>query len=153
MNILTRIKRIFHRPPDFTIGDRADPYMLRWYVIPRNRWFNIYLHRVCKSDDDRALHDHPWASLSIILRGSYWEITEVDGVDCWTKYRRGRFIYRSSTYSHRLFLTDDKPCWTLFITGKRVRDWGFYCPKGWVPWQEFTSGDITGNTRGKGCGD
>jgi len=151
MNLFSRIKRIFHRPPDFTIGDRNDPYMLRWYIIPRNKWFNIYLHRVCKSDDDRALHDHPWASVSIILAGEYTEIS-YRGMQV---YGRGSVIYRKAEYSHRLALNDrpGQHVWTLFITGRRVRDWGFHCPKGWVPWQEFTSGDITGNTRGKGCGE
>lgn len=42
------------RNPDFIIGG-ADPYMLRWWVIPRNKVFNIYLHRFLRSDDDRAL--------------------------------------------------------------------------------------------------
>jgi hypothetical protein len=47
------------RPPDFVIGGDS-PYMLRWWIIPRNKFFNIYLHRFLRSDDDRALHDHPW---------------------------------------------------------------------------------------------
>lgn len=38
----------FRRKPDFVIGDPANPYLLRWYVIPRNKVFNIYLHKFCK---------------------------------------------------------------------------------------------------------
>ena len=45
------------RAPDFVIG--AD-YLRRWWVIPRNDSQNVYLHDIRKSDDDRALHDHPW---------------------------------------------------------------------------------------------
>ena len=37
-------------------------YLSRWHIIPRNRYFNIYLHKFVGSDDDRALHDHPWRS-------------------------------------------------------------------------------------------
>jgi len=32
------------RKPDFVIGRAGAPYLERWWVIPRNRWFNIYLH-------------------------------------------------------------------------------------------------------------
>lgn len=50
--------------------------MLRWFLIPKNRFLKIYLHKFMRSDEDRALHDHPWSFLSIILRGGYFEISE-----------------------------------------------------------------------------
>ncbi len=43
------------RKPDFTVigqGTEEVPYLQRWWVIPRNRWFNIYLHKFQHSDDD-----------------------------------------------------------------------------------------------------
>ena len=43
------------RDPDFVIGRPGKPYLLRWWVIQRNRWFNIYLHQILENDDDRAL--------------------------------------------------------------------------------------------------
>ncbi len=61
------------RPPDFIIGGKNDPYVRRWWIIPRNRFFNIYLHQFLHSDDDRALHDHPWVNFSYLLRGGYLE--------------------------------------------------------------------------------
>jgi hypothetical protein len=64
------IARVTRRAPDFLIGGADDPYIRRWWVIPRNRWFNVYLHQFLRSDDDRALHDHPWANCSILLRGA-----------------------------------------------------------------------------------
>ena len=70
------------RPPDFIVGGKEDPYMLRWWIIPRNRWFNVYLHNFLRSDDDRAHHDHPWWNFSILLRGEYTEHTiAAGGVD------------------------------------------------------------------------
>lgn len=69
------INRITRRAPDVVIGEVHRPYLLRWWVIPRNPVFNVYLHRFMRSDDDRALHDHPWSNLSILLRGSYGEHT------------------------------------------------------------------------------
>lgn len=63
------------RPADFIIGGAENPYIYRWWVIPRNTIFNIYLHKIVRDDDDRALHDHPWVNCSIILKGRYVEVT------------------------------------------------------------------------------
>ena len=42
------------RDPDMLIGPPDDPYMLRWWLIPRNPEFNVYYHRILHDDDDRA---------------------------------------------------------------------------------------------------
>jgi hypothetical protein len=43
------------------------------------------------------------------------------------------------------------PCWTIFITGPRVRQWGFYCmERGWIHWKRFTAADDPGAV-GAGC--
>lgn len=137
---------IFRRPPDFIIGKPGSPYMRRWYVIPRNRWFNIYLHNIVRSDDNRALHDHPWWNLSILLKGSYREVTP-DG----TFVRgAGSMVFRRATAAHRLEV--DGPTWSLFITGRKVREWGFYCPQGWKIWTSFVDMTNTGAI-GPGCDD
>src|SRR5258708_303359 len=74
--IFLRMQAItFSRKPDVLIGKQDDTYMERWWVIPRNRFFNIYLHHFLRSDDDRALHDHPWLNASILLQGKYTEHT------------------------------------------------------------------------------
>ena len=137
--------RFFKRPPDFIIGDN---YLLRWHVIPRNIWFNIYLHNLRHSDEDRALHDHTWWNISIILKGQYLEITPEGRF-----YRkRGAFILRKPESLHRLEIRPGQPAWSLFITGARVREWGFACPKGWVHWKDFCDTTHTG-TVGRGCGE
>jgi hypothetical protein len=147
------ITRATKRPPDYVIGDPADPYMRRWWLIPRNRWFNVYLHHFLHSDDDRALHDHPWSNCSILLRGRYTEHT----IDAGGIHRR-RVLSAGSTrlrlsgkFAHRVELHDG-PCWTLFITGPVYRSWGFHCPQRWVPWQEFTAPNNKGQI-GAGCGE
>ena len=145
--LIKKIVNWFWRKPDMFIGGEENPYMCRWYIIPRNRWFNIYLHKIVRDDDDRALHDHPWVSVSFILDGSYREITphgrRVIGA--------GQVKLRSATYAHRLELLGG-PAWTLFVTGPRVRTWGFWCPKRWVPWQEFCHPSDSAKV-GKGCGE
>ena len=133
--------RPFWREPDFYIGGKENPYLLRWWVIPRNRFFNIYLHKFLRDDDDRALHDHPWVSLSVILKGGYLEHTA-------SEVRRrgaGSVVFRRAKHAHRIELFREEirlgrivvPAWTLFVTGPRIREWGFHCPQGWRHWKEF----------------
>ena len=159
-------------------------YLRRWYLIPRNPFFNVYLHHFLSSDDDRALHDHPWWFVSVILRGSYIEVSEntegkmtalvrtsITGIrselvrtsvtDIWTTFWRRWIAFRPATYRHRVVLSstsderDEVPCWTLIVTGRRSRTWGFWCKQRtpflqcrvgdrFVPWDKFGDG---------GCGE
>ena len=148
------------RPFDFPIGpDPSDPYMARWYLIPRNRLLNVYLHHVRHSDDDRALHDHPWWSLSVMLRGALIEVTGANHLSD-PDHRRaalfaGDVVFRSGRFAHRLEVRPRETAWTLFITGPRFREWGFYCPAsspagGWRPWREFCDPKAPGQP-GRGC--
>ncbi|MGZ2449619.1 hypothetical protein ACVIRO_002373 [Rhizobium ruizarguesonis] len=141
------------RDADIYIGGREDTYLARWYLIPRNKWFNVYLHHFQRSDDDRALHDHPWWNLSVLLRGSYTEQTiNAGGVNVLAIRSAGDFKFRYASEAHRIELHDG-PCWTLFITGPRIREWGFHCPKGWRHWKVFTNPADNGATIGLGCGE
>lgn len=141
---------MIRRPPDFVIGEPDRPYLLRWWVIPRNRFFNIYLHKILRDDEDRALHDHPWWNLSIVLRGGYQEITPAG------RFWRGpgSLVLRRATAAHRLVMPvrdgGIRFCWSLFITGPVIRAWGFHCPQGWRHWKEFTAPNAKGQI-GKGC--
>ena len=145
--------------PDFIIGGADNPYLRRWWVIPRNRWFNVYLHHIHRSDDDRALHDHPWLNCSILLDGAYAEWTiAAGGIEHAAMRRAGDIKVRLPGAAHRLELPQQYghgdpvlPAISLFITGPRVREWGFHCPHaGWVHWRDFTAGP-NGETIGRGC--
>jgi hypothetical protein len=141
------------RAPDVIIGGAEQPYMLRWWVLPRNRWFNIYLHRFLRSDDDRALHDHPWWNVSALISGAYTEHTiAAGGINRLTRRVAGELKFRLAGAAHRIELSDG-PCWTLFVTGPRLRAWGFHCPRGWVHWRDFTNPLDGGKTVGRGCGE
>ena len=139
------------RMPDFVIGGQHDPYLLRWWLMPRNRFFNVYVHRFLRSDDDRALHCHPWVNCSVVLEGQYTEHEILPGgVHVAAVRKAGEWRFRrSGKMAHRIELTDGG-CWTLFITGPRYREWGFHCPKGWVHWERFTARGDSGAI-GKGC--
>jgi hypothetical protein len=183
------LRRLFSGEPHQIIGGPENPYMLRWYVIPRNPVLNVYVHKFLRSDDDRALHDHPWWFVSLILRGRYDEVTEM-GVK---RRQAGSVAYRPAEWRHRVRLVTETSCqscegtgtgygavpdgrwmetdcgvcdgagevahgelscWTLIVTGRRARPWGFWCTsrgdftntqrERFVPWQEF--GDA-------GCGE
>jgi hypothetical protein len=139
------------RPPDFIIGERDAPYLLRWWLIPRNRFFNLYLHQFLRSDDPRALHDHPWVNCSILLRGFY-----VEHLKRGERLRKeGAVVMRLGTTAHRVKLIDSTPAWSLFLTGPVTREWGFLCPQGWRHWKDFTGyreiGEDGRGRIGRGC--
>lgn len=137
------------REPDFIIGGKDNPYMRRWWIIPRNPIFNIYLHEFLRSDDDRALHDHPWVNVSILLKGSYVEhMIRAGGVHTAKKYVAGNVKFRRAKTAHRIEI--DEPCWSLFITGPVIRKWGFHCTAGWRPWSLFVDKRDKGEI-GRGC--
>ncbi|MDP2358663.1 MAG: hypothetical protein Q8M31_21770 [Beijerinckiaceae bacterium] len=154
------------RTPDLVIGGEEHPYLRRWFILPRNRFFNVYLHHFLRSDDNRALHDHPWGNCSLLLIGCYVEHTiRAGGVNVRTLRRAGDVVLRRAKAAHRVELLPmlahpypdeelkDEPCWTLFITGPHMRSWGFHCPKGWVHWRIFTNPEDGGRTVGRGCGE
>jgi hypothetical protein len=135
------------RPPDFVIGDH---YLERWWVIPRNRFFNIYLHRFWRSDEDRALHDHPWFNLSYLLKGEYIEHRILaGGVHQAKRHVAGNIRFRSPWTAHRIEV-GNVPVWSLFITGPVIREWGFHCAAGWRGWKMFVDQRDSGKI-GRGC--
>ena len=117
------------RPADEVIGQR---YLKRWHLRRRPGGYNLYLHRYEGSDDDRALHDHPWRSVSVLLWGRLIEVT-ADGrraiMPFWPKFR-------SATDAHRLEL-HSKFALTLFFTFPKEREWGFLSSNGWTHWRDY----------------
>lgn len=81
--------------PEQRIGPFRDPYNDRWFLMPKNKWFGVYLHHFQRSDDDRALHDHPWAfNISWLLDGDYEEITFWRGVVPYVMPTSNRYAWR-----------------------------------------------------------
>lgn len=129
---------IASRAPDFVL----DGYMDRWHALPRNGLFNIYVHRF--RGDDRALHDHPYFNVSAVLDGRYLEETPAG-----TFLRsQGSVVARTPWAAHRIYLGTSSQAVTLFVTGPRVRVWGFWCPKGWIPYTQFTAKGADGRSAG-----
>lgn len=144
----------------FTVYQGGRPYLRRWYVVPRNDVRNVYLHQFLLSDDDRALHDHRGDNTSFLIDGDYVEYvlprsrydSGVRTPDV-RRVRAGETATRRATDLHRVELVDGRPVLSLFFIGPTVRDWGFGCERGWVPWRDFVEVVPGGNAVGRGCGD
>lgn len=158
------VRTTAYRARDVRIpGDESvSPYMWRWWKIPRNWAFNIYFHTILRSDDDTALHDHPWFNFSIVLEGGYFEHTILaGGVHRKVWYGPGSVRFRPwGSFAHRLELAKDLamsrqygvgqasgeilkaeftelPAKTIFVTGPTLRRWGFHHPERWVDAYEW----------------
>lgn len=179
--LLPRLKRwAGARKPNFEIIKDADPitferlgkftdvtvprkeiYLQRWWLVPRNDWMNVYLHRMIR-DDDAVLHDHSYWSLSLVLSDGLEELwlEKPDDVSrLWkgniidvAETRRpvqGDLVLRTPRMAHQLKVLPGTEPWTIFVTGPRVKSWGFYCKRGWKLWSEYVKVD---QTKGRGTG-
>lgn len=135
------------REPDLVIGPKDNPYLIRYWLRRDRSEGSIYLHWIHRNDDDRALHDHPWPSTSIVLQGTLREILP----DSTRLLGPGSITSRSAEQAHRLEVVEG-PVLTLFITGAVQREWGFHCPNGWKHWKDFTRPGNPGEI-GQGCGE
>lgn len=121
------------------------PYLTRWYLF-RTAPLAIFLHRFHRSDEDRALHDHPWSFITCILWRGYYEHTVHcpcgDQACSFPEPRKkrkwpGMICYRPAEWRHRVELIDQKPAWTLVIRFRERRDWGFWEKTGWIKWNAW----------------
>lgn len=106
------------------------PLLTRYFLL-KTRWLSIYLHHLQASDEDRALHDHPWSFVTFLLSGGYYEHTET----ATTWRRRFSLLYRPAEWRHRLSLV--RPTWTLVVHGPRRRQWGFWTASGFLDWIRY----------------
>ncbi len=124
-----------------------NPYLHRWYVFKTAR-VTLFVHKFVRSDEDRALHDHPWAFLVIPLWRGYIEhsdrLMKYEWPGCDRRFpvinRVLPFIgtrYRNFHYRHRVELLKDSagsdlPAWSIFFHFERVKDWGYWTKAGFI---------------------
>lgn len=94
--LVQRLLRFAFDKPYFNLAVNGEPYMDRWWCMPRwclktvglgdgsselrpKSWLPVVIrvHRIITSDSDRHLHDHPFDNISWLLRGGYWELLPV----------------------------------------------------------------------------
>jgi hypothetical protein len=115
------------------VGPEDDPLITRYFVIPRNRFLNVYLHSFHRSDRGE-LHDHRMGSISVVLQGRYFEqrfVTHpVEGeklpLVMVVPVLRLRPVARRATTPHRVLVEDGTTVWSLFIGLPHIRNWGFW---------------------------
>lgn len=126
------------------------PYLTRWYLrhmpkmpdgsfpfdeigrprpgaVDNDESYSVFLHRFGQDDED-DVHDHPWEwACSLILFGGYIEERYDTVADKYTTrvLRPFEVNFLRHTDFHRVTLIGGQPCWSLFITGKRTKSWGF----------------------------
>ena len=130
--IKDRIRRAINRVLQYEII--AVGYLDRWCLLPLPDGMRTYLHHFVGSDWTRDPHDHPKWQISIGLRGGYIEETP-QGIQ--------RFVAPwirifPPEYIHRLRVPKSG-CWTIVITGRYKREWGFWVDDVWVHWREYLS--------------
>jgi len=123
-------------------------YLTRWTLLGRRDggYARFFLHRFHRGDAEDYFHDHPWAFVSLILAGGYWELTPAGRR--W--YGPGSLLVRPAAWRHRVELPAGATCWTLVLTGPKRRGWGFWCPAGFLPWRAHAANLDAGRP---GCGD
>lgn len=135
------VRRLLGRPHFEVTRPDGRPYLWRWHLIPKNRFFNIFLHKFISSDWARDPHDHPWAWASLGLKGSYFEYVYVIRGNRPRLFdmeirRAGKIHFAGLHYIHMVHVLNS-PVWTLFITGPHRREWGFWTKSGWVSWKNY----------------
>lgn len=147
VHILMRLA-LLRYPTETILGrDGIRPYRTRYYLLgtPRNagakasNGWEVYLHCFHTSDDAEEFHNHPWKwALSVILSGGYREVRLMPRGVSFRDLSPGSINMLKSTDFHRIDLYS-KECWTLFITGPRIQDWGFLdrMTRKFTPWRQF----------------
>ena len=112
-----------------SLGKEECPYAYRWcFITP---YFSIRVHRWLRSDDKRYMHDHPWSFTTIVLKGSYTDVS-VENKDSDTLIEdKLKFLsIRKRTSSHIHYVRINKPnTYTLLFTSNIENKWAFFVNK------------------------
>lgn len=126
----------------FTPYEHLEGYMRRWWLFnrfdqgdgpPFPELPSVRVHHILRRDLDRHPHNHPWNARTIILRGWYREERD-DGEHL---RKAGDTVEIRADTFHRIVEVSEGGVWTLFITGPKLRSWGFRTEGSVVPWREY----------------
>jgi len=111
---------------------------LRQYRFLKTPWFSIYLHQICKSDEDQHLHNHVSDFYQILLSGEIIETYRL--VPSPLTYREyyfpGEVVKRKANDLHRIRLTSEK-AWILILSFKKIQEWGYETENGFISHNEY----------------
>lgn len=133
------------RAPDEVIHRNGNPMFERWWLLrtpssTESKAGNIYLHRWLRSDAEDP-HDHPWWNETTVLSGRL-----VEELFCPARIRLmkgmrreltpGMSAMRAAEEIHRVVEVEPGTI-TLFVTGRKAREWGFWLEGRFIPWREY----------------
>ena len=101
------------------VGLPECPYMTRW--VADFGPFAVRLHHWHHSDDLRHHHDHAWWFATFVLRGGYDDYSP-QGID---RVRAPAVRLRGALHRHSVAVLP-QGAWTLLVTGRAARRWGFW---------------------------
>jgi len=131
---LAYILALYYEWPFFEVVKEG--YLHRWWLWPKNKYFCVYLHHFIGSDQDRHMHDHPWDSTSFLIAGKVSEFYETSSETGYFEMERWKPMHR--TAEHRHIVSIEPPeAWTIFITWKKRRTWGFWIEGEFMHWEDY----------------
>jgi hypothetical protein len=155
--MIARLLSWLVKPSDIVVGGSL--YMRRWIFLLWRGGPAIRVHHILRPDGDRALHDHPFTFLSIILRGIYLEerpaaqanwLHLVKATPERVETVRSLYNFARAEQLHRISMISEGGVWTLVFAGPKRRHWGFLTEdRGWVPWEQFEPQAGTWDTKQK----
>lgn len=101
------------------LGQVNCPYIRRWILDFGP--FSIRFHHWLSSDDQRNYHDHPSWFITLILKGSYTDISPAGR----QVMKPGSIVFRPAEYKHTVEVPKTG-CWSLLLVGRETRTWGFW---------------------------
>ena len=120
-------------------GGICPPYLNRWTLLSIGETFKIYLHQFVGDDWAIDPHDHPKRFISIGLKGWYYEdvYNKNGGLIRLKKHKAPWLRTFPATHVHRIRASECGNCWTLVITLKPTREWGFIRLGVWHEWKHY----------------
>ena len=126
-----------------SLGDKACPYIQRWIIdlgplgsIRLHHWLHDDMHwydptkgrtnrDMPTRNSEWAAHDHPWNFLTLMLWGSYTDVSygTSKAVEFEDRLGPGSVRWRPASWTHGVRTTG---AWTLLWTTPKQRDFGFW---------------------------
>ena len=97
-----------------------DPYLRRWTFTFFG--YSLRIHRWYRSDDKRYFHDHPWDFLTVMLWGTYDNVT----AEGRKTYRPGHFSFVKAEAQHYVEVPKGWGALTLLLAAPPRKKWGYY---------------------------
>lgn len=153
------------KTPYYHLGSQdGGLYMEReWLIEKSEHGPAARVHRIHRSDLDRAAHNHPWNHFSVILEHGYYELVpsvnckmnlsvmpphlreQVGALEPLLAIERnvGDVIFRTPNMRHKLIVRAQslKPL-TLFVTAPKTQEWGFFTQNGFVVHTDYLNLDV-----------